>query len=209
MAEYKIEMATVDKDALDFLKVIYFGAITDPYEAASFRAYRDFNRTLRFGEMEDTARAELRLQATDILRERISNIAEETHMTQEDFDAWHKETCGLIRQPYVNAGIEFSWGQAQKWLNMTIKYLYIVGTYSFNGVFRFCHIPVDNYVFKIAKKELGIPVPKVAWSRWSDYDGQYMTYQNALRSRIKGYDPLRWEFKYWMKEARHLAEENR
>ena len=29
MAEYKTEMITVDKDAFDFLKVIYFGAITD------------------------------------------------------------------------------------------------------------------------------------------------------------------------------------
>lgn len=208
MAEYIIEMTKVDKDALDFLKVIYFGAITDPYEAASFRAYRDFNRTLRFGDMADEARIDLRKQATEILRERISNIAEETHMTQETFDTWHKETCGLIRQPYVKAGIEFSWGQAQKWLNMTIKYLYIVGTCTFDGVFQFCHIPVDNYVFEIAHKELGVPVPKVRWSRWSDYDSQYMTYQKELRSRIKDCDPLRWEFKYWMKEARHLADEN-
>ena len=208
MTQYKKVMITVDKDALDFLKVIYFGAITDPYEAASFRAYRDFNRTLRFGEMPDEVRLDLRKQVTEILRERISNIAEETHMTQESFDTWHKETCGLIRQPYVNAGIEFSWGQAQKWLNMTIKYLYIVGSCSFYGIFQFCHIPIDKYVFQIAKKELGIPIPRIAWSHWSDYDGQYMTYQKELRSRIKGYDPLRWEFKYWLKEARHLADEN-
>lgn len=97
MAGYKKEMVTVDKDALDFLKVIYFGVITDPYEAASFRAYRDFNRTLRFGEMPDEVRLDLRKQVTEILRERISNIAEETHMTQESFDTWHKETCSLIR----------------------------------------------------------------------------------------------------------------
>lgn len=110
MSDFKNEMTTIDKDALDFLKVIYFGAVTDSYEAASFRAYRDFNRTLRFGDLEDAARIDLRKQATDILRESISNIAEETHMTQEAFDSWHKETCGLIRQPYVNAGIELSWG---------------------------------------------------------------------------------------------------
>lgn len=160
MAEYKIEMATVDKDSLDFLKVIYFGAITDPYEAASFRAYRDFNRTLRFGEMEDTARAELRLQATDILRERISNIAEETHMTQEAFDAWHKETCGLIRHPYVNAGIEFSWGQAQKWLNMTIKYLYIVGTCSFNGVFGSAIFPSISMCSRLRRRNWAFRFPR-------------------------------------------------
>lgn len=207
MAEYKKEMVAVDKDALDFLKVIYFGAITDPFEAASFHAYRDFNRTLRFGDKGAETRKELRKQATAILRERIADIAEETHMTQEGFDEWHRETCSLVRQPYVAAGIAFTWGQAQKWLNMTIKYLYIVGSCSFDGVFRFCHIPIDNYVFQIARKELGIPVPSERWSRWNDYDGQYMTYQKELRSRIKGYDPLRWEFKFWMLEARHLNED--
>lgn len=206
MAEYKKEMVTVDKDVLDFLKVIYFGVITDPYEAAAFRAYRDFNRTLRFGETDAAIRKGLRMQVTEILRERISAIDEEGLPSQEAFDTWHKKTCGLIRQPYTEAGIEFSWGQAQKWLNMTIKYLYIVGNCSFDKVFSYCHIPVDNYVFEIAQKELGVPIPMVRWSRWTDYDGQYMTYQKDLRSRIKGFDPLRWEFKYWMKEARQLAD---
>ena len=95
MAEYKKEMVAVDKDALDFLKVIYFGTITDPFEAASFRAYRDFNRTLRFGDMGAGTRIELRKQATAILRERIADIAEETHMTQEEFDAKKKELLNL------------------------------------------------------------------------------------------------------------------
>ena len=31
----EITYTTVDTDALDFLKVIYFGVITNPYEAAS------------------------------------------------------------------------------------------------------------------------------------------------------------------------------
>lgn len=34
----EITYTTVDTDALDFLKVIYFGVITNPYEAASKRA---------------------------------------------------------------------------------------------------------------------------------------------------------------------------
>ncbi len=203
--EYKKEMISIDKDVLDFLKVIYFGAITDPFEAASFRAYRDFNRTLRFGDVEAEMRYALRQKATAILRERISKLNSAAVISQTEFDLWHKETCRMIRQLYLDEGIDFSWGQAQKWLNMTIKYLYIVGNCDFDGVFQFCHIPVDNYVFQIAEKELGIPIPKVPWSRWMDYDGQYMKYQKELRSRIHGYDPLRWEFKYWMKEARQLA----
>lgn len=203
----EIEFVTVDKDALDFLKVIYFGAITDPYEAAAFRAYRDFNRTLRFEKMEKAQRYDLRQQATEVLRQRITELNASNITSQAMFDDWHKGTCAMIRKPYCDAGIEFSWGQAQKWLNMTIKYLYIVGTCDFAGVFKYCHIPVDNYVFKIAKKELGVNIPKTAWSKWNDYDGQYLKYQKQLRSLIEGYDPLRWEFKYWMREARHHTED--
>ena len=201
-----ILFVTVDKDALDFLKVIYFGTITDPFEAAAFRAYRDFNRTLRFGDTDSSKRYELRKAATEILRKRITELKNNDINSQDKFDSWHKETCSMIRQPYNEAGINFSWGQAQKWLNMTIKYLYIVGDCDFKGVFRFCHIPIDNYVFEIAQKELGIPIPRVRWSRWTDYNNQYMTYQKELRSRIQGYVPLRWEFKFWMKQARQLAE---
>ena len=202
----KGETVTVDKDSWDFLRVIYFGTIEDPFEAASFRAYRDFNRTLRFGKMDAETRLVLRKRATDILRRRISSLNPDNIICQLDFDLWHKESCEEIRKSYTEANIDFSYGQAQKWLNMTIKYLYIVGSNSFAGVFQFCHVPIDNYIFQIAEKELGIPHPTIAWSRWNDYDGQYLAYQKELRSRINGYDPLRWEFKYWMKEARLLSQ---
>ena len=204
MTNYSIESVTVDKDVLDFLMVIYFGVITDPFEAAAFRAYRDFNRTLRFDGKNADIRLSLRKKATDILQLRISLLDPEMIRTQGDFDLWHKESCEKIRQIYREEKVEFSWGQAQKWLNMTIKYLYIVGSNDFTGIFQFCHVPIDNFIFQIAEKELGIPRLKMAWSRCDDYN-EYMAYQKELRSRIKGYDPLRWEFKYWMKEARQLA----
>ena len=44
----EITYTTVDMDALDFLKVIYFGVSTNAYEAADRRAYLDLNRTIRF-----------------------------------------------------------------------------------------------------------------------------------------------------------------
>lgn len=85
-----------------------------------------------------------------------------------------------------------------------MKYLYVSGEYTFDGLFQYLHVPIDNYVFSIANKELGIPQPTVPWSRWDDYDRQYMAYQRSLRSKIRGNYPLRWEFKFWMKEARQL-----
>ena len=68
---------------------------------------------------------------------------------------------------------------------MKIKYLYMIGA----DTFKYFHIPIDNYVFDIAQKVLGIKRPKIAWSRWESYENQYMEYQKQLRSKID-IDPL-------------------
>ena len=203
----EITYTTVDTDALDFLKVIYFGAITNPYEAASKRAYLDMNRTIRFNGLPEGKRTELRSAVTAILEKEIPLLTPEIIKSQKDYDAWHFARCVNIRSLYREAGVEFHFGQAQKWLNMMIKYLYMIGECTFDGIFQYLHVPLDNYVFDVAQKELGIKRPKVAWSRWDDYNRQYWFYQNELRTRIHDYPPLRWEFKYWMKEARqHIVE---
>lgn len=200
----RIEYVSVDKDVLDFFKVIYFGAITDPMVAASDRAYRDLNRTIRFNNMPQGQRDSLRQKVAELFKKEIPTLVAKGVINQGDYDSWHYHICSTIRTYYRDVGVEFYYGQAQKWLNMTMKYLYVCGEYTFDGLFQYLHIPIDNYVFSIAKKELGIPIPAIAWSRWDDYNKRYMAYQTALRSRIKGYHPLRWEFKFWMKEARQL-----
>lgn len=202
----RIEYVSVDKDVLDFFKVIYFGAITDPMAAASDRAYRDLNRTIRFKKMPQEQRDLLRQSVTELFKKEIPTLVERGVDDQISYDSWHHRICREIRTYYRDAGIEFFYGQAQKWLNMTMKYLYVSGEYTFDGLFQYLHIPIDNYVFSVAKKELGIPQPTTAWSRWDDYNRQYMAYQTALRSNIRGYYPLRWEFKFWMKEARQLEQ---
>lgn len=189
----------VDSDILNFLRVIYFGAYTNPYKAASSRAYLDMNRTIRFKGMDERIRVVLREQIDHLIEDRIKKISVSS---QEEYDAWHKALCFDIRREYEAVGVEFSIGQAQKWVNMTIKYLYMLGADTFDGIFQFFHIPIDNYVFDIAKKMLGIERPKIPWSRWESYDDQYMEYQSQIRARID-MDPLRWEFKYWLIEAKN------
>ena len=194
-------LVSIDKDALDFLKAMCVGAYDDPYEAASNRAYRDLNRTIRYQTMLSDVREKLRQNTTELLREEITwmmnNVA-----TQETFDSWHFNVCTRIRGCFRDAGIEFYYGQAQKWLNMTVKYLYVIGNEELDAVFQYLHIPIDNYVFDAAAKAFGITKPMVAWSRWDDYQNQYMMYQMALRSYITDMAPLRWEFRYWLQEAK-------
>ncbi|MCI5868791.1 MAG: hypothetical protein MR224_04690 [Dorea sp.] len=202
----QIEYISVDKDILDFYKVIYFGATSDPIAAASDRAYLDLNRTIRFNKMPQEKRDSLRHSVMLLFKKEIPSFVEAGVENQCDYDSWHYRICQEIRTYYREAGIEFHYGQAQKWLNMTMKYLYVNGGYTFNSLFQYLHVPIDNYVFSVAKKELGIKPPTTAWSRWDDYSNQYMAYQLELRSKIRGYSPLRWEFKFWMQEARQLEQ---
>lgn len=197
-----VSEVTVDVDILKFLRAIYFGTYTNIYKAAANRAYLDMNRTLRFHNVQDETRKELRNQVSEILEEEIKKVKRVYIKDQDAFDLWHFEICKKIQRIYVDKDIEFTIGQSQKWINMTFKYLYMLGDQELFDLFKYLHIPLDNYVFNVAHKEFGFSIPKVPWSRWDSYEGQYLQYQKNLRSRIENKDPLRWEFENWLKEAR-------
>lgn len=188
---------TIDKDIHDFLIYLYFGSVVDPYEAASNRAYLDMNRTIRYCGLDDSVRLELRQSVTTLLKGEIEHLS--IH-SQEEYDAWHYQTSTKMKEIYAKQGIAFTYGHAQKWINMMMKYLYVLGARDFTELFGYLHVPVDNYIFDAVKKELGIKRSKECWSSWDDYEGQYMDYQRKIREKVD-VDPLRWEFKNWLKEA--------
>lgn len=196
-----MEAVTVDKDILDFLRAIYFGTYTNPYLAASNRAYLDMNRTIRFKNISGQKRDEIRSSVNSLLEKEIRQV-ENKIQSQEDYDEWHFRVCDAIRDLYLENGVTFYFGQSQKWVNMTMKYLYIIGERKFDIVFDYLHAPLDNYLFNIAARVLKVKRPKIAWSRWDDYFKQYMSYQMDLRQKVSGKSVLRWEFEYWLKEAR-------
>lgn len=198
----------IDKDIVDFLKTIYFGDYSDPIKAAGSRAYRDMNRTIRFHSVDEAGRKRLRKEVDSIFEEEIKKVNLRDMKSQEEFDFWHYSVCTRIKNIYRKAGIQLTYGQVQKWLNMTIKYLYMLEAYTFEDIFGWLHVPLDNYVFNIAGDELGVKRPKKAWSKWDDYRGEYFAYQKQLREKI-GYEPLRWEFHYWLKEIQKNKYENK
>jgi len=195
----------IDKDIIDSLRGLYFGSYKDIYTAVGIRAYRDFNRTLNFGNKHPAElRNRLRSQAIDILQTAFAMLHENTPQSQSEFDDWHKATAERIIKLYTDDGISFSYGQAQKWINMSAKYLFLSGEEDFCDTFQFLHVPIDNYVETIVLTMYGIPKPKLAWSKWS-YQ-QYDSYQKCLRSHIVGEAPLRWEFRNWLIAARNFEE---
>lgn len=192
-----------DEELLKFLKFSYFGNLTISIEVVSNRAYRDMCRTLRFGilpiDTKDTTISNLIEAVNVIFKKEIPIINEGSITSQEKFDSWHCKVCKNIKLLYNEKGIDFTYGQAQKWLNMTIKYLYIleVEGYTFDSIFEYLHIPIDKYILKGVKDELEIKRPVDAWSKLDKKE--YFKYQNAIRERLreKGISPIRWEFENW------------
>lgn len=213
----------VDKELLKFLKFSYFGNLKNPIEASVNRAYRDMCRTLDFKNITEKDKNNFKEEVKYIFENVIKNENKKHILNNiknhDEFDTWHQGICDKIikkskkiekfDENYEGKDkIQFTYGQAQKWVNMTIKYLYMLNDHTFDNVFDFLHVPVDNYIFKAVKDELKIKKPtKKSWSRWNNYK-EYKEYQNDIRKQLKEekyISPLRWEFENWLNEAEKEA----
>jgi hypothetical protein len=191
----RIDQVEVDKKVLDFLKMLYFGVTDNPFEAASRSAYTDMCRTIRFCGKDSVA---LRKYVDNLLEERIPDLS--TIQNSDEYNGWHFEICHKIVDAYTSAGVQLYVGQAQKWVNMTLKYLYVLVPDVIEPFYQYLHIPLDNYIIDIAKKQYGIKPLPCAWSRIENYH-QYLDYEEKLMEVIDG-NPLDWEFEKWLESAR-------
>lgn len=142
---------------------------------------------------------------------------------QKEFDDWHNKVCIKIQKISQNSKELFSnnamltYGQAQKWLNMTLKYLLLLGYWEEDEALRLeklFHVPVDSYIMEAASKYLGIGIPQAKtdklrkysdssskkWSNW-EYP-EYKTFQNNVRTQTKAKKntyPFEWEGPAWIK----------
>lgn len=210
----EIKKIEIDQDIINSLYGFYFGNIEDKFAAASSRAYRDLCRTIDFpkGKFKkdkeyDAFKLGLREKVTKTFKEKIESLIKKKDMNQEIFNEWHNEVCEQIIKIYGNEGINLTYGHAQKWINMTIKYLYCLQYDDFKKVFPYLHVPVDKYIIERAYKEFKIKKPKATWSNF--VKEEYINYQNELIKKIgKGTDPLRWEFSAWLNESKNKKDEN-
>ena len=102
-----------------------------------------------------------------------------------------KEFNGLFYQP-------FTFGLAQKWVNMTIKYLWILGGFD-DEYEELIEVPIDSFVIS-KMKSLEIDVSTV-WSEW-DCPEEYLQVQNTLKEVLKdqGRTRISWENEAWVDE---------
>lgn len=175
------------KLAFDFVLQCYFGDMSEPIDAAINRAYIDMaSHTLKgFGE-DYEKKWECRYNASQSIKEALEDLDMEKH-----FDNWHTALCDKIQEAYTDIDIDFTYGQAQKWVNMTTKYLLVFDLiYDYLGDaeqrdklpqffqgrdnVQKLHIPLDNYLLLYYKKSKLAP-----WSRM-DKDAY-----NACRKELK------------------------
>jgi hypothetical protein len=189
--------AKLTKDYEEYLLRLVFGTEIGLSACAS-RAYRDFSRTLhRISKLPN--RDELHTKAEKVLTDALTALMArlENPMAQSDFDDWHRRTCDGLGAVYGDT-FAFHAGQAQKWVNMTLKYTFTVGEEhipGFGRAYSFCHAPIDNIVLEELTR-FGLDWPSKAWSQF-DYD-EYFRCQEWMRKKFTPTPLLSVEFPLWM-----------
>lgn len=104
--------------------------------------------------------------------------------------------------------VDFTYGHAQKWINMMLKYLAVFQHPTVLKDYPYLHIPVDSIVYEEAEDPTaGIAVPRPPEGKtWSKLSGeQYRTYQEQLRVAIadqaEDITPLDWEAAVWVNRS--------
>lgn len=175
----------------DFYITLYFN-LTEGYENAGLkRAYLDFNRTLKIKEGNQEARDTKQRNAQSYLKEELEKLISKEINSQQKFDIEHEILCKNL----INNWSELTVGQAQKWINMTLKYWLLFGASRIQNIEKnanYFHIPIDSYVQKGMFDEKN-PNP---WSKINEYKG-YFEYQQKHREKETGNPPILDEFNFF------------
>lgn len=173
---------------------VYLGSSQDFVNSAIKRAYLDFSRTKHKYSEKNSPETYETLKSC--MRSIVSEVLTLNFDTQDEFDIWHKQSCDhLINTYFQRADFTLHYGQAQKWINMTLKYLYALGETRVSGIsnnYQWFHIPVDNIIQEKLSKS-NIILFKTPWSRIKDYD-KYLDYQKEVRNFCGSSIPMDLEF---------------
>ena len=146
-----------------YLIYLYFGSDPDLLTCIN-RAYLDLNRTMH-GFAKDPNSRQSHDKAVTLLMTSFESLKALSAgpITAEVFDNWHKVTCDKIVTLFDNQGFHFYIGQAQKWINMTLKYVFTLGDRRIQGfgfVYPYCHMPLDNILLERLKTKR-VPIAKL------------------------------------------------
>lgn len=184
------------------------------------KAYGDATNEGAYNTLIKKNNADLRKRSDKVkkisskfLFERLKELNSDTN-----FDNWHKELCKGIKEKYKdieeNEKELFTYGNAQKWVNMSLKYMWLLDLLPQDINEKDLHIPIDSYIIDALWENSDVILPikpnkspnrkrnyakpseyVIPWSQWS-----YKEY-NDLSDCLKGKYNLSWENESWIKTA--------
>jgi len=147
----------------------------------------------------------------------ITDLQNRPPTSQSELDRLHQlccEECIQCREQYIQGckqqcimpfGVEVHYGQAQKIVNMSLKYWYnefaLYGERNLgfpnNNMEYFFHLPIDNQILSHLVRCCDFRRPTtLPWSKW-EYD-HYVAFQTELRDRlINNHKPLEIDYMLW------------
>lgn len=196
------------KEIEDFWIRCYLGSTngTDLIKLSISRAYRDLNRTIhgmKNVEIEKSKNNYIAL--SDKVRNSALILLNTQFKNPSDFDLEHERQChaliDVFNKLYSSEKLNLQTGQSQKWINMTLKYLYALGNDRHQlclDNYKFFHIPIDNIIQEELRRKYSIAPLKSKWSRINSYQ-EYLAYQIKVRNKFEGKIPMDVEFELFNK----------
>lgn len=171
--------------------------------ACARAAYRDLQRTVH-GISKHPKASQIKTSAEKTVLSFLRRV--KAKQTDREFNECHREHIEALINNFKKEDFDqFTCGQAQKWLNMALKYVFVMGEKrvgpGFEKIYSLCHVPVDAYLLKVLPKAFQNIIP--TWSKLVDYEA-YVRFQEMFREHFPDQAPLDAEFDLWMRSAREM-----
>ena len=150
---------------------------------------------------------------------------DEYQCIDEQFGLWHKAKCEEIMSTMNTAGFpddslilknnSFTYGLAQKWVNMTLKYLWLLDKLPEGLTEKSLHVPIDSFILEKLQEENVDEIKRdgdtykyigKSWSQLDDYD-VYLDIQAKIGQIAGKTFPIEWEGSAWMDIAKKRSNE--
>ncbi len=172
--------------------------------------YLDVNRTIRGIEPEQSWW--FRHSVVSFIKDLLISPPK----NQQSFDLLHEQCCKQCLEAEALGKARVHYGQAQKLLNMSLKYLYnefaaYYGKINYlkfpdNNLEHFFHLPIDSQIRNhLIEKRCFTNPTSLPWSQWAY--SHYVSFQEQVRKRINsGYKPLEIDYILWNTKGASLCE---
>lgn len=212
-------------------------------EKCAYRAYLDLSRRIEYRyssnaldnmksrktSEEDKNLAKKYREAKKALIEGVCNIilcpVDKHECVNEQSALWHKAKCKEIKEIMNAAEFQddtlilksnsFTYGLAQKWVNMTLKYLWLLDRLPEGLTEKSLHVPIDSFILEKLQEENVDEIKRdgdtykykgESWSQLYDYV-VYLDIQKKIRQIAGKTIPIEWEGSAWMDIAKKRSNE--